>query len=1181
MMERVEQRNPDQTELLLLTAYTDCLAKAAPMFHRQFVDEFFRKFIDSVQKALLESSREQLRVTKKEKFDEFAESVYKKLLPRVGQAPSAQGLLDKLVFSIDLGMHFLSQTFFDKRIDGIKTIGEAALLCASQLRTTASGATTFSITTDEAKLATASTIVAKLMKDNFIMAELFSKDKTHSQLLQRSEKVLKLLFMMNAFDESHRDILWKQVLTNDEDAKVEMLKALTGAADEMQEIDKLFFLEKIQTIPYEDINERHIQLVTEIGTVRQTAGQEKVREQVLGFLWRVTFESDSKCQLSIVNRSSLAFSAAIKGLSFDKQLGFIDRLVVNLQENRQAYLVIKTLQGLLKGSCDPPVKNDEFKTLADVVSHLEAKYGLLETVFANFEWYMRRVEEGLEQAKAEVTESKLETAVFTDLFMHSDQITLRLEFIRFYATSSPLIKLQTSHLEKLWDLLIVSSPVEKDEKQIYKWLREVTDQVERLSRENVQPVVSTSHMIDFYHSRIAADSDTSSDKYKLLSLEGYQCRQSFFVLINQIEGKVRRVTWESGVYKAATATSGSATTSTATGADYKQQATKTFTSYNSQTGASYSSYSFNTEQASTRPIGPVNKPDLATESAVKKDKDEDPEDLEVESLVPPNELDGLNMIWRIATESTSKNVIDSAGKLLISLHHGVAADLRDRIPDFDDIFIDRIFQIIEEQIPLIKARSPEDRDQFQAALAGLSAYASTIQQLRVTPPEERKIVRSLFLLRQMIRASEKDGTHGLRPHSALSRGTLLTAIQVSNSINQSQGFRSRFEIAMDSNATVWELKRRIGEEVMKTSRDEGKTWAIHPKEGETEPLKPFHPAYIRLFQMQGAKDIQDLNHGSTLSELNFKNNETLGAFKKSIKITQRKALIVEDDAETGQPRLTPCAEQIAEEIFNRYAIEGENGEKGLGLEQLIQYTIDCTNTACDAKDHRVVNFMAKYDPEQRGFVNLEAIQKFYLDSVVAGSELTLRNNFENLGYGPNLKRLPDQGDDPNQQQVRRSAAQMPRFKVSQNQNQFNLLMSLLDLDGEVSKRATEAINMHATNPVLFEKVKSIENLSTDEAFDWDSLFDGSNVHQMLYTLEIIEAMLMGDGDSSFMTNWIKNFIGIGGLQQLQTRLTNALDNTCMHHSHAYKKYVEQLLKLVRIFVTATTANKEEQPPVQD
>jgi hypothetical protein len=75
------------------------------------------------------------------------------------------------------------------------------------------------------------------------------------------------------------------------------------------------------------------------------------------------------------------------------------------------------------------------------------------------------------------------------------------------------------------------------------------------------------------------------------------------------------------------------------------------------------------------------------------------------------------MIWRIATESTSKSVIDSTGKLLVSLHHGVSAGLRKRIPEFDDIYINKTFEIIEEQIPLIKARSQEDKDEVKAALA--------------------------------------------------------------------------------------------------------------------------------------------------------------------------------------------------------------------------------------------------------------------------------------------------------------------------------------------------------------------------------------------------------------------------------------------------------------------------------
>lgn len=140
--------------------------------------------------------------------------------------------------------------------------------------------------------------------------------------------------------------------------------------------------------------------------------------------------------------------------------------------------MLKTLGGLLKGSCDPPTNSEEYKSLGDVINHLEGKFELLQTIFDNFKDYMKRVKQVLDSGEfSEVDPSKLDATVISDLFMHGDQVTLRLELIRFYATSSPDLQLQTKHLENLWDLIIVNSPVEKDEKQMYKWLREVTDQV--------------------------------------------------------------------------------------------------------------------------------------------------------------------------------------------------------------------------------------------------------------------------------------------------------------------------------------------------------------------------------------------------------------------------------------------------------------------------------------------------------------------------------------------------------------------------------------------------------------------------------------------------------------------------------------------------------------------------------
>ena len=80
----------------------------------------------------------------------------------------------------------------------------------------------------------------------------------------------------------------------------------------------------------------------------------------------------------------------------------------------------------------------------------------------------------------------------------------------------------------------------------------------------------------------------------------------------------------------------------------------------------------------------------------------------------------------------------------------------------------------------------------------LPNYASTIQKLKVLPVEERRICRSIFLLRQLIRASEKNGTHHVRPHASLSKGQMLGSIQVQNNLTHGDQFRNRFEIAIDS-----------------------------------------------------------------------------------------------------------------------------------------------------------------------------------------------------------------------------------------------------------------------------------------------------------------------------------------------------------------------------------------------
>ena len=102
------------------------------------------------------------------------------------------------------------------------------------------------------------------------------------------------------------------------------------------------------------------------------------------------------------------------------------------------------------------------------------------------------------------------------------------------------------------------------------------------------------------------------------------------------------------------------------------------TSYSNTNGPSYTAYSWN--GGSDAPIkaestptasagggvvyGPVNRPE-ATSADSAKDKQIDPDDLTIQVLVPPNELDGYNIVWRLATECKDSKLMEAAAKLLL------------------------------------------------------------------------------------------------------------------------------------------------------------------------------------------------------------------------------------------------------------------------------------------------------------------------------------------------------------------------------------------------------------------------------------------------------------------------------------------------------------------------------------
>ena len=103
ILDRIEAESTGASELSLLALYVACLGKAAPMFHKKFVLDYFEKVEVAANAKILRATTGQLRSTRKERFDEIVDGIYKTLLPRITTRDLASLDHDRTLVNLELG----------------------------------------------------------------------------------------------------------------------------------------------------------------------------------------------------------------------------------------------------------------------------------------------------------------------------------------------------------------------------------------------------------------------------------------------------------------------------------------------------------------------------------------------------------------------------------------------------------------------------------------------------------------------------------------------------------------------------------------------------------------------------------------------------------------------------------------------------------------------------------------------------------------------------------------------------------------------------------------------------------------------------------------------------------------------------------------------------------------------
>lgn len=75
-----------------------------------------------------------------------------------------------------------------------------------------------------------------------MLRELFSKDRTHTQLVRRAEQVLRLLMAKDALSDADRELVWAAGELDGGSLRVEVHGQLIGAAGDMGSRDRDFFI---------------------------------------------------------------------------------------------------------------------------------------------------------------------------------------------------------------------------------------------------------------------------------------------------------------------------------------------------------------------------------------------------------------------------------------------------------------------------------------------------------------------------------------------------------------------------------------------------------------------------------------------------------------------------------------------------------------------------------------------------------------------------------------------------------------------------------------------------------------------------------------------------------------------------------------------------------------------------
>ena len=180
----------------------------------------------------------------------------------------------------------------------------------------------------------------------------------------------------------------------------------------------------------------------------------------------------------------------------------------------------------------------------------------------------------------------------------------------------------------MWEMLVVRSKIPSDEETLYRWLKESCE-----AQGKSTSIWNLDELGEFFNDKLAS----GENDFSTLSLDGFSCIQSYFLMINEKENKVQRL---------------APTKSSSGSSSYTD---RMMTGFSSITGPVYGDFSFMKQNRKT-------SGDKAEEEGTFK------------IYVFPSQLNGIETMWNIALNCSNKQVESKAIQLVTRLYQNLAID---------------------------------------------------------------------------------------------------------------------------------------------------------------------------------------------------------------------------------------------------------------------------------------------------------------------------------------------------------------------------------------------------------------------------------------------------------------------------------------------------------------------------